>query len=160
LLIFDWSELPIELFFTISNQQAKIKNLQLHRALLIRFARTCAERTALIALAQLTASSATLQRTLIWTQTSSSVYWKHTFNFSMGPRDHVHTDQFTNSARCCRSRISRCFNCTDVAAHKNRHVPCSDVLFAKQLYVRGLDHRVRGFNCAYESFGLDHSECF
>jgi hypothetical protein len=116
-------------------------------------------KTTLITLAQL-AARAPLERTFIRTQTRAPVYRKHTLNFRMGSGDYVHTDKFTNSSSCSGARVSRRFHGTDIPAHKYRYVPCADVLLTEQLHVRGLDHRVSGFNSTDESLGLDHSECF
>ena len=69
-------------------------------------------------------------------------------------------DQFANSSCRSRTRISRGLDRADVAAHKDRDVASTDVLFAEQLHIRCFDHRIGGFNCAHESFGLNHSECF
>jgi hypothetical protein len=113
----------------------------------------------LITLAQLSAR-ATLEGTFIGTYTRASIHRKHSLDLCVGSGDYVYADQFTDSARCCSTGISRCLNCTDITAHKYGYVPRTDVLFAEQLHVRGFDHRVGSFNCAHESLGLDHSECF
>src|SRR6185295_20220556 len=94
------------------NWQLEIGNWQLSSALFVRFTRSSAERSSLIALAQLSAR-ATLQRALIRTQTGASVNRKHALNFSMRPRNDVDADEFANTPCCCRAGISRCLHRTN-----------------------------------------------
>jgi hypothetical protein len=72
----------------------------------------------------------------------------------------MHAYQFANSSGCSCASVSRSFHCADISAYKYRYVARSYILFAKQLYIRGFDHGIGGFNCADEPFGLNHSECF
>jgi len=59
-----------------------------------------------------------------------------------------------------RPGVGRGLDRAHVAAHEDGDVARADVLLADELYVGGLDHRVRGLDRADEAFGLDHSECF
>jgi hypothetical protein len=68
--------------------------------------------------------------------------------------------QLTNTTRRRCACVCCCLHGTHIAAYKYRHVSRSDILLAEQLYVRCLNHGVGSFNCADESFGLDHTECF
>jgi hypothetical protein len=133
---------------------------ELSRSFFIRVARSGAQRSSLISLAQLATRATTLQRLLVRTQTSATVDRQDTLDFGMWPRDHVHADQLTNAPGRSRARVSRRFDRTNVAAHKDRHVAGADVLLPEQLYIRCFDHGIGGLNCTHESFGLNHSECF
>src|SRR5215213_4130291 len=121
----------------------------LTRPFLTRLTRAGAERASLVALAQLASRAATLQRRFVGTQARASINRKYAFNFSMGPRNNMDTDQFANSTcrRC--TRISRCLHGADVAAHEYRYVACADVLLAEQLHIRRFDHRIGGLYCAH-----------
>jgi hypothetical protein len=72
----------------------------------------------------------------------------------------MHADQFTDPSGSRGSCVSRRLNSTDIAAHKDSHVSRADVFLSDQLNIRSLDHRIRCLDGAYESFSLDHSECF
>src|SRR6185503_14151672 len=128
-------------------------------AFFVRVARAGTERASLFALAELPACP-TLQSTLIGTQTGATVHRKHALDLRVRTRNHVYADQLTDASRCSRACVSCCLHSANVAAHKDRHIPCTDVLFAEQLYIRCFDHRIRGLNGTHESFGLNHSECF
>src|SRR5678809_1725364 len=112
------------------NWRLAIGNCESSCSFLVRFAAACAERSSLIALAQLSAR-ATLQSSFIGTQSSASIYRQHTFNFSMRTRNNVDADQLTDSARRCRTCICRRFNRTDIATHEDRHIAGADVLLSE-----------------------------
>jgi hypothetical protein len=106
-------------------------------------------------------SSATSAKSLfIRTQTNLSAARQHSFNLAMRSGNYMNTDQLANTAGCSGSCIGRGLNGTDIAAHEYRDVSRPDVLLPDQLNICGFDHSIRGFNCADESLGLDHSECF
>jgi hypothetical protein len=101
-----------------------------------------------------------MKRSFIGTQPSPSIYWEHSLYFSVGSRNDVNTNQFTDATSGCSTGISCSLNSADVTAYKNRYVTCSDIFFTKQLHIRCFDHRVGSLNRANEAFGLNHSECF
>jgi hypothetical protein len=94
------------------------------------------------------------------TQANLSAARQHSFNFAMRSRNYMNADQFTHAARSSGSGVGRSLNGPDIATNEYRHVARADVFLSDQLNIRGFDHRVRRFNRADESFGLDHSECF
>jgi hypothetical protein len=155
----DDCQLPIEKSAKFFNWKSAIGNWQSPGSFLVRFARSGAKRAALITLAELSARSA-LQSTLIGAQTSAPIDRKHALNLGVRPWNNVNTDQLADPPGRSRARIRRRFHRADVTAHEDRHVACSDVLLAEQLYIRCFDHRIGGLNCTHESFGLNHSECF
>jgi hypothetical protein len=141
------------------NRQLAIGNRKSSGAFFTPLARATRLQRATFALSQLTTGAA-LQRPLVGTQTGATIDRQYALNFSMRARNHVNTNQLANSTRRCRACIRRRFDRTNVAAHKNRYVTCSDIFFSQQLNIRSFDHGVRGFDSADETFGLDHSECF
>src|ERR1043165_7130460 len=100
------------------NWRLAIDNWQLTCPLFVRFAVAGAQRSSLIALAQLSVRAAALQSLFIRTQSRASVYRQHAFDFSVRTRNHVHADQLSPSPRRSRACISRRFNRTNIAAHK------------------------------------------
>jgi hypothetical protein len=72
----------------------------------------------------------------------------------------VNADQFTDPTSGRSTCIGRGLNRANIASDKDRNVPCTDIFLTDQLNIRGLDHRVSSLDCADESLGFDHSECF
>jgi hypothetical protein len=107
------------------------KNEGLSCPLFIRLAISGAQRSSLIALAQLSARAATLKGLFIGAQSGASIHGQHTFDFSMRPRNYVYADQLSDSARGRRTSICRRFDRTDIAAHKDRHIAGADVLLSE-----------------------------
>jgi len=52
------------------------------------------------------------------------------FEIRMRPRDHMDTDQLTNSASCCRSGIRRCLHRSHVTANKYCDVTGADIFLS------------------------------
>jgi hypothetical protein len=123
------------------------------------FARTL-KRASLVALSELTSSPATLQRTLIRTQTSAAIDGQDAFDFGMGARNDVNADQFADSSSSRGPGVGGRLNSADVSANEDSHVARAYILFSQELNVSSFDHRVSGLDSADEAFGLHHSECF
>jgi hypothetical protein len=104
------------------------KNEGLSCPLFIRLAISGAQRSSLIALAQLSARATTLKGLFIGAQSGAPIHGQHTFDFGMRSRNHVYADQLSDSACCCCACICRGFNRTNITAHKDRHVAGADVL--------------------------------
>ncbi|MPN61046.1 hypothetical protein SDC9_208780 [bioreactor metagenome] len=67
--------------------------------------------------------------------------------------------QFANALCRGSARFDGGFHRADIPANHDGHEPGADLLFANQRYVRRLDHCIRGFNCADETFGFHHAQC-
>jgi hypothetical protein len=142
----------------LGNGKSAIGNLLLFGSFPGAFAR--AEGSSSVALTQLTTRSALQLRLFVGAVASAAVDRQDAFDFGVGSRDDVHTDQFADAAGRSGAGISCRFHRADVSAHKDGDVTRTDIFFAEQLHVRRLNHGVSGFNGANKTFSLDHSECF
>jgi hypothetical protein len=68
----------------------------------------------------------------------------------------MHRSKLANAPRRSCAGIGRGFDRTNVAAHHDSDVATTNIFRTDQYHVRGLDHRVGGFNGANQSLGLDH----
>ena len=73
-------------------------------------------------------------------------------------RNDVHADELADAARGGGAGVGRGLHRADVAAHDRGHEAGVDFLPADEHDVRGLDHRVGGFDHADEPARLDHAE--
>ena len=62
------------------------------------------------------------------------------------------TDALGSRGACIRSSLHR----THITAHHHGHISATDILTADQRHICGFDHRVRGFDRADQTLGLNH----
>src|SRR5207302_2892532 len=102
--------------------------MSLLRSFSSAFTRT--QRTAGIALAQLSARAAADLRLFIGTVSRAAIDRQHALDFGMRPWNHVNADQFSDTSRGSRAGVGRSFDCAHIATHKHRHISRADVLLA------------------------------
>src|SRR5439155_5498002 len=74
------------------------------------------------------------------------------------PRNDVHANELADAAGGGRACVGGRFHRTDIAAYDCRHESGVDFLPADEGDIRGLHHRVGGFNHADETARLHHAE--
>jgi len=104
--------------------------------------------------------AAALQSFLIGTESDTPAFWENTFDFTMRPRYDVDAYELTYAACCGRTGVGGRLNGADISANEYRHVTGADIFLPDQLHIRGLYHRVSGFDGADKSLGFDHAQSF
>src|SRR5436190_23533452 len=79
-----------------------------------------------VALTQLATRPALQLRLFVRAVSGAAVDRQDAFDFGVGPRDNVHTDQFANAARGRSAGISRRFHRAYVSTHKDGDVTRTD----------------------------------
>src|SRR5215204_136431 len=75
-------------------------------------------------------------------------------------RDHVCCHDLADSLSRGSAGVDSTTNRSDVATHDGGHEAGVDLLPADEANVRGLHHRIGGFNHCHQATAFDHSECF
>src|SRR6185503_7435249 len=79
---------------------------------------------------------------------------------AMRTRNHVYADKLANTSRGGSAGVSRGFYGSNIPTHDRSHKAGADLFVTDERDVRGLHHRVGGFDHRHQAFCFNHSECF
>src|SRR5258706_15138600 len=85
----------------------------------------------------------------------SSFGLSHLRHVAVRARDHVYADDLTDAAGCFGAGVNGGADGGDVAAQRDRDQAASDLVLLDEGDVRGLERRVAGLDCCYDSLGFD-----